>query len=60
MLIPVRSEDSDGKLLFEWDDENNTIEIVHKKEIIKVQLMKNGNHGTYKVLDRRLKPKYIN
>jgi len=55
MHVPVRTDGPDNKLLFEWDTDNDIIEIVHKKELIRVQIIKDGNHGTYKVLDRRLK-----
>jgi len=55
MQVRVHTQSPDHKLLFKWDTDNDVIEIVHKKELIRVQLKKDANRGTYRVLDRRLK-----
>ena len=60
MRVLVRTNGHDNKLLFKWDTENDVIEIVHKKELIWVQIIKDGNRGTYRVLDRRSKRKATN
>ncbi len=57
MQIQVRTDEPNSKLLFEWDAENDIIEIVRKNEKIKVKLCKNGQFVNYKVLDRTEKAK---
>ena len=53
MQIPVRIEGLDNKLSFVWDTDNDVFEIVCKKEIVQVQITKEGNcgHGPF-VFDR--------
>ena len=57
MQIQVRTNEPNGKLLFEWDTDNDIIEIVRKNEKIKVKLCKNDQFFNYKVLDRTEKSK---
>jgi hypothetical protein len=58
MQIQVRTDDSNGKLLFEWDADNDIIEIVRKDEKIRVKLYKNGKSADYRVVDRSQKSKF--
>lgn len=49
--MDVRTDDT-GKLLFRWDEENDLIYIVHKGTLYKIQLMRNTDHHTYKIVDK--------
>ena len=50
--IQVRTDNPNSKLLFEWDPENDVIEIVRKSEKIRVKLCKNDHKVKYRILDR--------
>jgi len=40
MQVRVHTQSPDHKLLFKWDTDNDVIEIVHKKELIRCSLRK--------------------
>jgi len=52
MFVPVRSPDSDEKLLFKWDNVKQHIEIVQKGKKFVFQL---NSNGTYEPISIRSK-----
>lgn len=53
--MDVRTDYETGKLLFQWDPQNNIISIVHKDMMYKIQLLRNSDSHTYKIVDKRNK-----
>ena len=58
MSMEVRSENGTGKLLFEWNPEDDTITVIQKGTVYRVKLAKTGKNSTYRVLDKRPKHDY--
>ena len=52
MSIEIRSEYGSGKFLFEWDPEEDTIDIVQKGMYYRVQLLRKEKGGTYRIVDK--------
>jgi len=50
-VLEIRSGDSEGKLLFQWEPEKDTIEIRRKGVVYRVQLAKHGKSGTYRIVE---------
>ncbi len=50
MRIEIRTDDHIKKLLFEWDPDNNTIEIVRKREKIRVKLKRDEKSFSYEIV----------
>jgi len=53
--MKVRSTDSGGKLLFEWNPDDDTVTLILKGTYYRVKLVKSGKKGTYRILDKRPK-----
>lgn len=53
--MEVRCDNGTGKFLFEWDPEDDTITLILKGTVYRVKLVKAGNDGTYRILDKRPK-----
>ena len=56
--MEVRSDNGSGKLLFEWNPEDDTITVIQKGTVYRIKLVKTGKNGTYRILDKR--PKHGN
>ena len=52
MRLKIRSEYENGKFLFEWDPEEDTIDIVQKGTFYRVQLLRKESGGTYRIVNK--------
>ena len=48
----VKCQGKDGKFLFEWNPDENSIALVRKNTFYRLQLRKVGAKGTYRVLEQ--------
>lgn len=54
-FLEVRSDDESGKLLFSWNPDDNTVDIVKKDTLYRVKLVKQRTGGAYRILEKRPK-----
>lgn len=53
--MEVRSEYTNGKLLFEWNPKENIVSIVHKDMLYRVKLIQQTEDSKYCVLEKKQK-----
>ena len=53
--MEVRSEYTNGKLLFEWNPKENIVSIVHKDMLYRVKLIQQTEDSKYCVLEKNKK-----
>lgn len=53
--MKVRTNYDSGKLLFDWNPDENTIGIVQKDMFYRVQLLPKSGQGEYRIVEKRPK-----
>lgn len=57
--MEVRTKNGNGKMLFDWDPENDQIEIISKDMCYLVELQKQPQGGSYRILSEKPKKKTV-
>ena len=53
--MEVRSDNTSGKLLFEWNPTDNVISIIRKDMFYRIELIRQGECSKYRVIEKRTK-----
>ena len=57
--MEVRTKDGRGKMLFDWDPAKDRIEIINKDMCYLVELQKQPQGGSYRILSEKPKEKTV-